>query len=421
MADSGSMRGIGDPCPDGVCAEGDCTLVGDNKYCTVGCPPACPSGTYCSIINGNPLCVPDLGQQCDKCTTASDCKLPSDACLTAPPGDQFCARDCTADGMCPNGFTCVNMGSYDNPDAGADAGDAGGSDAGLPSMPTMWCVPDSGASCPCNTKRDGVTHTCANTNTFGTCTGMETCDGKSSSWMGCSAKTPAAETCNNMDDDCNGKVDDGSGNTLCASQGPVPPHASWACNSGMCQLGTCDPGWTAFPSGNTTTGCSCQVDANEPNGTCAQAKDLGTVTDIGQPLAILGTLSGAGDIDVYTFQASDTPEGNVTNSYHVAISFTAPATNTEFVMDVIRGGACSDTPTGAGTSITSYDWCVAGSAAGPIGEAGCGDTAAVHCGNHSIQYWLRVYRAVGATPTCTPYQITIAGGGGTCDFSQQCM
>ena len=50
--------------------------------------------------------MPDLGQQCDKCQTAADCKLPSDACLTAPPGDNFCARDCTVDGMCPNGFTC---------------------------------------------------------------------------------------------------------------------------------------------------------------------------------------------------------------------------------------------------------------------------------------------------------------------------
>src|SRR5262249_19154803 len=69
MPDSGPMIGIGSPCPKGACTEGTCTLVGKDAYCTVACPPDCPSGTYCSIIGGNPICVPDLGQQCDKCST----------------------------------------------------------------------------------------------------------------------------------------------------------------------------------------------------------------------------------------------------------------------------------------------------------------------------------------------------------------
>jgi hypothetical protein len=57
--------------------------------------------------------------------------------------------------------------------------------------------------------------------------------------------------------------------------------------------------------------------------------------------------------------ANDIAEAN-TNSYHVNITFVAPGMNTEFVMDVMRGAPCSNTPSGPGTGITSYDWCVNG-------------------------------------------------------------
>jgi hypothetical protein len=443
--------GIGAPCPDGTCAEGTCTLIGSTAYCTTACPPACPTGTYCSVINGNALCIPDLGQECGKCSTAADCKQPSDACLKAPPGDTFCARDCSVDGLCPNGFTCLDMSAAEHPDAGSgdagadgghpdagvdaghtdagpldaghDAGDAGGSDAGapVPSAPDKWCVPDDGESCPCNPGRDGVTHDCAVANANGACSGMETCNGKSSAWMGCTAMTPVAEVCNGLDDNCNGQVDEGDPNSLCAAKGAPPPHASWACAGSKCGLGACNPGWTAYPAGGgVAAGCACQVDGNAPNQTCATAKSVGTVTDVGgTPLTIQGTLSSDTDVDVYTFNTTDTDE-TTTNSYHVTITFTQPSPNNEFVMDVIRGTACSDTPTGAGVNISSYDWCVNASNA-TAGEAPCGPTDVHHCASHDSQYFVRVHRAAGVTGTCTPYQITVTGGGGTCDLTQTCM
>jgi hypothetical protein len=428
VGSGGGPGGIGSPCPNGMCTDGTCTLIGGNKYCTTACPPTCPMGTYCSIINGNPICVPDLGQECDKCMAASDCKLPSDACLQAPPGDTFCARDCTIDGMCPNGFVCTDMTSYENPDAGtpdsgSGSGGTGGSDGGaVPSAPAKWCVPDGNASCPCNAQRDGVTHTCAITNMYGSCTSMETCDGKSAQWMGCMAMIPAMEICNGKDDNCNGQVDEGSPDSLCSFMGNPPAHAHWACVSGMCQLGSCDPGWTAFPPGPASAGCPCQVDANEPNGSCAMAAAVGSVQSVGgTPLVINGTLSSATNVDFYTFNTVDTPETG-TNSYHVSISFTMPSPNSEFVMDVMRGMPCSDTPTGGATNITSYDWCVNGTSAVPVGEAPCGPSTnnVPHCADHSSVYYLRVYRNATATPTCTAYQITITGGGGACDTTQKC-
>src|SRR5262249_40578414 len=158
----------------------------------------------------------------------------------------------------------------------------------------------------------------------------------------------------------NGKVDEGTPDSLCSFMGNPPPHSHWACANGMCQLGACDPGWTAFPPGSPTMGCPCQVDANEPNGSCAMAKDLGMVTDVGGvPLVINGTLSSATNVDYYSFNSVDIAESG-TNSYHVGITFTMPTTNNEFVFDVMRGGPCVDMPSGAGTSITTYDWCVNG-------------------------------------------------------------
>jgi hypothetical protein len=179
----------------------------------------------------------------------------------------------------------------------------------------------------------------------------------------------------------------------------------------------------AFPSGNPSSGCTCQVDANEPNGTCAAAKDVGSVADVGgSPIVVQGTLSSAAEVDFYTFETVDTPETGV-NSYHVSINITQPSPDTEFLIDVIRGGTCADTPSGAGTNIVSYDWCVAGNATGPIGEVPCAPATAnvPRCADHSSRYYVRVHRASGQIPTCTPYQITINGGGGGCDFTQQCM
>jgi hypothetical protein len=437
VAEAGPSGIIGSPCKSNAdCTEGACSPIGNASYCTEPCPPACPEGTYCTIIGGNSICAPDLDQQCLKCTATTDCKLPTDVCLTAPLGDKFCARDCSVDGLCPNGFTCLDKPAYDA-EADAGAGDAGAKDGGAdggppPSAAYKWCVPNSGFSCPCNSKRDGVAHACSVGNASGTCHGQETCDGKTAQWQGCTAGTPAPETCNGKDDNCDGMTDEGDPNTLCAASGPKPTNGSWACKNGMCSLGACDPGWTSFPGGSTGTGCNCALEPGEPNGTCGVAMAAGMVTDTGAPITIQGTLSSVADVDFWTFDAIDTDE-LTTNSYHVSIAFTAPAPNDEFLIDVMRGDPCSDTPTGPGTGIIAYDWCVNGTdgAAAPAGtgEAPCGPTDNSHCGgtpgsgdpgSHTAKYYVRVYRRPGATASCAQYQLTISGGGGTCDLTQKC-
>jgi hypothetical protein len=409
------LVGIGGSCAQTACAPpGTCTSVGGGQFCTEPCPAACPTGTFCAIVEGSPLCVTaQLGQECKSCATDADCTLPSDACLTGPRGDSFCARDCTTNDDCPNDYSCEDRSTYESTASDAGPFDAGAAeDAGGASK---WCVPKGGGECSCTPANDGAVRDCSITNSFGTCTGQSTCAGSMGMWSAC--PVPAAEICNGIDDNCNGMIDEGAPADLCANQGD-PVHSSWLCSDGLCLLNTCDPGWTAFPPGNAGAGCACQI---EPNTDCALATNAGSVQDVGgTPLVITGDLSNPTDVNVWTFTANDIAETN-TNSYHVAIKFTAPTPNNEFVFDVIRGSACSDTPTGATTDVTSYDWCVNASNGSTQGELSCGPTAAVHCNDDTSPYYLRVYRAAGVTPTCTQYQITITGGGGTCDLTQSCQ
>jgi len=285
-------------------------------------------------------------------------------------------------------------------------------------VPHKFCVPMKGLSCACNDKRDKVSKSCAISNKFGTCPGSESCDAKAGKWVGCNAKTPAAETCNKDDDDCNGQVDDGDPNALC---GGAPPHAQYACKSGLCSIGMCDPGFTQYPSGKAEDGCKCTVDASEPNDTCVTAANAGMVSDTGAGIQIAGTLSSDTDVDVWAVQTVDTDE-MTTNSYHVSISVVAGEGSEGLLLDVIRGDACVDTPAGGAVGITSYDWCVDGkSADGTAGEAPCAADGPVHCNDNSAKYFIRAYRKAGAAKVCTAYKIAVAAkGGAACDFSQQC-
>jgi hypothetical protein len=421
--------GFGSPCKqDSECASTDCTEIGQKapkSVCTEPCKQGtqCPSGGYCTFIPGEGYtCVPDTGNQCQKCVTSGECPIKGDLCLASPNIDRFCARDCSFDGKCPSGFMCMAPASYAgevvDPDAGPPAGDAG------PTMLVRVCVPASNESCPCDAKRDGAQRRCEATSGTLKCEGTETCDGDTGKWGACSGTAPKPEVCDGADNDCNGIADDGTPDALCASQ-TVPPHvAGLECRSGICEIGGCETGWTRYPPGAPQSeGCSCAVEATEPNDTCAEAKPAGTVTDSATtPLNVTGRLGSDTDEDWYIVETTDTDEVT-TNSYHIKIVFTAPVpTNDEFVFDVIRGGVCG-IPQAKHSGLTSYDWCVDGTgtnAAGqPIGEQVCSATGPIHCGPHTKPYAIRVRRKPGSSGTCGDYTLTITGkGGGACDFSQ---
>ena len=72
---------------------------------------------------------------------------------------------------------------------------------------------------------------CDITNGFGTCTGVRSCDGASG--FVCVGQTPAAEMCNFLDDDCDGKVDEDFtdlGTVCSAGVGACLRYGSMQCN-----------------------------------------------------------------------------------------------------------------------------------------------------------------------------------------------
>jgi hypothetical protein len=145
--------------------------------------------------------------------------------------------------------------------------------------------------------------------------------------------------------------------------------------------------------------------------------------DSGGGVQIAGTLSSDTDADFWTFDAIDVDEVT-TNSYHVSINLVIEEGSEDIVFDVIRGDLCADVPTGPGTNITAYTWCVDGKGAGGLtGESPCAADGPVHCNNHTSKYYVRVHRKDGAAPACTPYKIDVAAksNGAACDFMGTCQ
>jgi hypothetical protein len=185
-------------------------------------------------------------------------------------------------------------------------------------------------------------------------------------------------------------------------------------------------GGSGSGSGVGGEGSECPADDFEPNETCAAASKVGVVTDANDTaITLTGTLTSGSDQDWFTFDTTDTDE--VTgNSYHVSIAFD---TNTaEFAFDVVRGDKCAE-PAADHANLTSYTWCVDGSAGSPdaglIGERDCGkfDGGTGNCTDHSTPYFVRVHRKSGYSSegSCATYHIKVTGKGGTaCDFTQSC-
>jgi hypothetical protein len=97
----------------------------------------------------------------------------------------------------------------------------------------------------------------AGTENVGTCrSGVQTCSA-SQTWGACAGEVlPQVETCNGLDDDCDGLVDEGA---PC----PSAPNAIITCVAGSCQS-TCAPGF-ADCDGNAANGCEADLLTNGRN------------------------------------------------------------------------------------------------------------------------------------------------------------
>ncbi|MBP7126939.1 thrombospondin type 3 repeat-containing protein [Myxococcota bacterium] len=215
----------GSDCDSGLCLDSLEGMVCAN-LCGLG--QDCLPGWRCQEVSTgfDPIhgCVPAAPSLCRPCMADEDCAPkagnPDGLWICLSHGDQgrFCGSPCEQDRDCPDqpvAFRCAEVPL----DSGSTA---------------RQCVPASG-ECPCTAKFQAAMFetSCTLRNGFGACPGRRTCD------QACRGKAPEVESCNGLDDDCDGDTDEDLPPLPCEvrnAYGSCPGH--FPCQSG--DLGPCD-------------------------------------------------------------------------------------------------------------------------------------------------------------------------------------
>jgi hypothetical protein len=204
------------------------------------CPEGWACRTYTVGQDVQSLCSPSGVNLCKTCK--ADIQCGDGLCLDLAEG-KYCGRDCTS-GACPSGYECSDVVQADNSVA-------------------RQCKPQNG-TCTCRITSDGQERPCLRENLLGRCLGFETCS-PALGWIGCSAREPAVEDCNGIDDDCNTVADDN----------PVPPGPT--CLNTIPGVGSCtgayvcrgEAGWNCAGPSPAVEACNylddnCDGQTDEP-------------------------------------------------------------------------------------------------------------------------------------------------------------
>ena len=194
------------PCQDGEdCLEGFCIATANGKQCTTVCEEECPFGWLClqyapSLPDQVFICSPTNLEVCRPCSTNADCITggvdAGQKCVNYGSEGSYCGGACSEDGApCPSGTTC------------ASGEDVSGAEV-------TQCIADSG-QCECSQMAidSGATTACFVANEWGSCVGQRGCVAEGLS--PCDAAVPSLETCNGLDDDCDGSADEETGGAEC--------------------------------------------------------------------------------------------------------------------------------------------------------------------------------------------------------------
>ncbi len=475
-------------CNDGVFCNGDevCHLT---RGCVAGTPPTCSDGVACTDDACNPAtgtCVNtpvdarcDDGQLCngaERCLGMAGCQPgtaptcddglactvdtcdPAAAggagrCVNTPPdadGDTYAPISCLGTD-CNDSDSAIRPGAAercnaidDDCDTSTDEtfacirGSTGACTVGtcsgsrICSSSCVWgtCVVAATETCNgvddnCNGVADegftcvgGTTRSCTVYVPSKTCTGTQTCSTPACTWGTCVVPQTGsyAETCNGIDDDCDGTVDEAppSGYTLC----PAVANGTWACTTGTCRIASCNSGW--FDTDTTySNGCECALESPERPSTCDTATTLGTTFNDypSTSLSVTGKIHSATDVDCFYFSGADVTETNA-DSYHVDVRFTSNP-STQFQFSVWRVN-CTTAP--CTNETVRYEWytdyrgaCVNKplGTLEPCGENPCRTVNTLGynlCATTTANYYVCVSRRSGFTPTCESYTIAVSNG-----------
>jgi hypothetical protein len=236
---------FGCPCThNNDCESGFCVLHQGDQVCTTACLEECPdSGWTCKEYSGfgDPvfICISDYTNLCWPCDSDTQCTAngTSDSCLDYGESGSFCGGDCGLDDACPSGYHCQI--------ALSTAG-----------MEVKQCVADTDeCMCTATAVTNEAWTSCTTTNEWGTCDGLRQCEVDELS--PCDAPVPTQETCNGLDDNCDGQVD---GPSLCDDDNP--------CTTDSCEAEVgCT--WIPMPEGQECAdGNPCTWKDKCQNGNC---------------------------------------------------------------------------------------------------------------------------------------------------------
>ncbi|OGL76836.1 hypothetical protein A3E97_01675 [Candidatus Uhrbacteria bacterium RIFCSPHIGHO2_12_FULL_47_12] len=282
---------FGYPCiKNAECNAGYCIETPNGSVCSKTCSSDCPNGFKCSGVSNSStdivfICLSMFNRLCDPCKEHKDCNEMNkigNLCLRVGNSGSFCGAQCfisNGDADCPNGYTCQFLTDAKTKVSGEQ------------------CVPKSGATCSCSKRATqlALSTDCTNKNVFGVCSGSRVC--KPEGLTNCIGQIPESESCNKLDDNCDGETDniDASaigagckqsnefgtclgmftgcekGQPLCSAVKPEPEVCNGKddnCN-GKTDDGLCD-------DGNVCTTDQCNTD-----GSCKHTKLTGPLCDDG--------------------------------------------------------------------------------------------------------------------------------------------
>jgi hypothetical protein len=380
-------NGLDDDC-DGALDNGD---PGGGAVCATGLAGVCSAGVQ-HCMGGAIACVPNAtpGSLTESCNGLDDdCDGTIDEDIAAV------GTSCTAPGfvgICAAGTYVCPMTSPTSLQCSHP-------------MPATIAETCNGLDDDCNGTIDDSSavdgKTCS-TGLPGVCSsGTTLC---SAGTLGCTptiAPGTRAESCDGLDNNCNGAVDDLVPNPTCTAQNPSASFVStWACIGGACRTAGCALGHADI-DGAVGNGCECATDVNATS--CGSA---GTIT---VPLSATSNLTGV----VETATGSDYVRFNfavssVGAAFHPKVQLVDSAGG-QYAMDVLSSCAavagCSTTGGAnneSGTAVSVWEANYNAYTAGP----GCcsDDTPRVS------SVIVRIYRKFANAPTCTRYTVTATNG-----------
>jgi hypothetical protein len=207
---------LGTPCASGEdCPSGWCIDHRGASICTIPCDKECPDGFVCSTVAaGTPaamqVCLSLHPTLCKPCSSSFDCMRADGLkgyCLDFGTAGDFCGAACTKQKPCPPGYVCEAASTVEGTESSQclpQGGECGNTPVDPPPPP-----PPEGE--------------CDVVNEFGACPGKLTTTAEGQTL--CVGPTPMAETCNNLDDDCDGQVDEGAC-SACGDPGACEPGAT---------------------------------------------------------------------------------------------------------------------------------------------------------------------------------------------------